>query len=90
MYRSEEFDAIPITSFLYLDVVASSFFDVVAFRVHRGSKQPHRASVYAHSMLSLAVSALAGTCNVLQASTAISICLVLLQLSWRELNEDIT
>jgi hypothetical protein len=27
-------------------------------------------------MLSLAVSALAGTCNVVQASTAISICLV--------------
>jgi hypothetical protein len=35
MYPSEEFDAIPITSSLYLDVVVSSYLDVVAFRLHR-------------------------------------------------------
>jgi hypothetical protein len=47
-------------------------------------------SVYAHPMVSLVVSALAGTCNVLQASTVIGICLLLLQLSWCWSNEDIT
>jgi hypothetical protein len=36
MYRSEEFDAIPITSSLYLDGVVSSYLDGVVFRVHRG------------------------------------------------------
>ena len=36
MYRSEEFDAIPITSSLCLDVVVSSYLDVVVFRLHRG------------------------------------------------------
>ena len=48
------------------------------------------ASMSRIRLVSLAVSALAGTCNVLQASTAISIRLILLQLSWCWSNEDIT
>ena len=105
MYRSGEFDAIAITSSLcldvivssylagvvssYLDGVVSSYLDVVVFR--GASRWLTTAScLSAYPMVSLAVSALAGTCNVLQASTAISICLLLLELSWFGSNEDIT
>jgi hypothetical protein len=48
------------------------------------------ASVSANSIGSPAVSALAGICNVLQASTVIRTCLLLLALSCCGSNEDIT
>jgi hypothetical protein len=48
------------------------------------------ASVSANSIGSPSVSALAGICNVLQASTSISTCLLLLELSWCGSSEDIT
>ena len=71
MYRSEEFDAIPITSSLRLDLVVSSYLDVVASsylecdRPSSASKWlTTTSSMCAHSMASLPVLALAGTGNV--------------------------
>jgi hypothetical protein len=55
MYGSEEFDAIPITSSLCLDVVVSSYLDVAVFDCIELADNRIVASVSANSIGSLSV-----------------------------------